>query len=148
MSYDEYYGDVNPEDTGEEFADFDQLLELWNQFLHRELQPFKVIRSDLYGTGCVCDLKTMFIEQNFSPDFVMTLVPRVKDCYTACLTGEYNKYLNMFLSGYTNIGGSPMTSADLGADEPYFYQTFLNCVKDKTIFNSWDLWSPKKSRPS
>jgi hypothetical protein len=140
MTYDEYYGEVS-DDIVEDFADIDQLLEMWGQFLHRELQPFKVIRSDMFGSGCVCDLKTMFTEQNFSPDFVMTLVPRVKDCYTQCLVTEYNKNLNIFLSAYVNISGAPMTVADLGSDEPYFYQMFLDIVKDKVIFNSWDLWS-------
>jgi hypothetical protein len=143
MTYDEYYGEISDE-TSEDFADIDDLLFQWNQFLHRELQPFKVVRSDLFGTGCVCDLKTMFIEQNFSPDYVLTLLPRVKDCYTQCLSMEYNKHLNIFLSSYLNISGAPMTLADLGSDEPYFYQTFLDVVKDKVVWNVWDLWSTKQ----
>ena len=143
MAYDEYYGEVS-DDVVEDFADIDQLLDMWSQFLHRELQPFKVIRSDMFGTGCVCDLKTIFTEQNFSPDFVMTLVPRVKDCYTQCLYSEYTKNLQIFLTAYVNISGEPMTMSDLGSDEPYFYQTFLDIVKDKVVFNSWDLWSTTK----
>ena len=143
MAYDYEYGDINPEDEGESFEDFDQLLSKWNQFLHRELQAFKVIPRNLYGQGCACDLKTMFLEQNFSPDFVMTLIPRVNDCNTQCLTGEYNKYMNMFLSSYTNLQGEPMTTTDLGSDETFFYQTFLDVVRDKAIYNLWDYFARK-----
>ena len=141
MPYDEYF--ENTEDAGEEFADFDQLLQMWNQFLHRELQAFKVIPRNLYGQGCACDLKTMFLEQNFSPDFAMTLIPRINDCNTQCLMGEYNKYMNVFLSSYTTISGAPMTTADLGEDEPYFYQKFLEVVQDKAVYNLWDYFARK-----
>jgi hypothetical protein len=142
------YGDGNPDEPDAEFADVDDLLEQWGLYLNSEMQVFKVIRSDLYGSGCVCDLKTMFLENNFTPDFVMNLNPRVRDCYTNCLNAEYNKYLSMFLSAYTNMSGVPMSVSDLGDDEQFFYKKFVEVAHDKTIFNSWDLWSTKKSRPS
>jgi hypothetical protein len=144
MPFDYEYGEIDPADQSEEFTDFDQLLDLWNQYLHREMQSFKVFRSDMYGSACVCDLKTIFLEQNFTPEYIMTLIPRTRDCYTSCLSGEYNKYMSIFLSAYTNISGEPMTISDLGSDEPHFFQMFLNVVKDKAIFNAWDLWSTKK----
>jgi hypothetical protein len=140
--YDYEYEPVD--ETIEPFADLDDLLVQWGEFLHRELQPFKVVRSDMFGTGCVCDLKTIFLENNFSPDFVMTLIPRVKDCTTECLMAEYSKYMNMFLSAYVNLSGSPMTVADLGQDEAYFYEKFLEIAQEKTVYNVWDLWSTTK----
>jgi hypothetical protein len=143
MKYDYEYGGVDT-DAEEEFADIDDLISQWGEFLHRELQPFKVIRSELFGTGCVCDLKTMFTESNFSPEYIMSLIPRVKDCYTECLSMEYNKYLNMFLLSYANINGAPMTIADLGQDEVLFYNTFIKIVENKVIWNTWDLWGTKK----
>jgi hypothetical protein len=143
MSYDDNYGYDNAEGTEEEFTDIDDLIEQWDQFLHREMQPFKVIRSDLFGTGCVCDLKTMFLQNDFSPEYVMSLIPRVKDCYSNCLSMEYNKYLTMFLSSFLNMSGAPMNISDLGQDEVFFYNKFVEVVESKAIFNSWDLWSTK-----
>jgi hypothetical protein len=137
MTYDEY--DANPDVVEEEFADIDDLLYGWEQFLYRELQSFKVIRSDLFGTGCVCDLKTIFLENNFTPDYVMELIPRVKDCYTDCLSMEYNKYMTMF----TNLNGAPMSVSDLAQDEIYFYNKFVEIVEKKVVFNTWDLWGTK-----
>jgi hypothetical protein len=142
------YDDGNQGEPEGEFADIDDLLEQWGLYLNSEMQSFKVIRSDLYGSGCVCDLKTMFLENDFSPERVMRLNPRVHDCYTNCLNAEYNKYLGMFLSAYTNMSGAPMCASDLGDDEQFFYQKFVEVASSKTIFNSWDLWSTKKSRPS
>ena len=33
-----------------------------------------------------------------------------------------------------------MTIADLGEDEQYFYQAFLNVANKRAIWNVWDLW--------
>ena len=127
------------------FTDMDDLLDQWKQFVYSEMQTMKIIKSDMFGKGCVCDLETMFKENNFSPDFVMTLIPRVKDCYTECLTSEYNRLLTNFLISFVNMRGDPMNSTDLGEDEPFFYQEFINVAQNRTVFNTWDLFRSNRN---
>lgn len=127
------------------FTDIDDLMDQWKQYLYSEMQSMKVIKSDMYGKGCVCDLQKMFEENNLSPDYVMTLVPRVQDCYTQCLTAEYNRLLTNFLAPFVNMRGDPMNSVDLGEDESFFYQEFLNVAQNKTVWNTWDLWRSGKN---
>ena len=130
------------------FADMDDLLDQWRQYVNHELQSFKIIKSDLFGSGCVCDLKTIFEEGNTSPDYIMELIPRVKDCYTQCANLEYNRVLEMFLQAFVNIRGERMTVIDLGEDEPTFYRVFIEVANKRAVFNTWDLWTTKKSRSS
>jgi hypothetical protein len=138
------YG-IDDEGDAAGFTDIDDLLEQWKQYVYTELDAFKIITSEMYGKGCVCDLQKMFEENNFSPDYVMTLMPRVKDCYTACVNGEYNQLLQKFLQPFSNMQGNPMTSVDLGEDEPAFYQTFFNVAQQRAVFNTWDLWKTSKN---
>jgi hypothetical protein len=122
------------------FADIDDLLYQWKQFVNEELQEFKIIKSDLFGTGCVCDLKTMFENNNTEPEFAMELMPRVKDCASECLYIEYTTLIGNFLGQFTNMNGAPMTIVDLGNDEIYFYNAFEKVARTKAIWNIWDLW--------
>jgi hypothetical protein len=123
-----------------EYTNFDDLRYQWKQFLNEELQSFKIIRSDLYGTGCVCDLQTIIETGDTSPEMIMKLVPRVSDCASECIYGKYVEYINAFLSRFTNMQGAPMTVVDLGDEEQFFYNTFEAVAKNKAIFNTWDLW--------
>lgn len=139
-------GNVNTEYNG--FTDMDDLIDQWKQYLHAEMQEMKVIKSDMFGKGCVCDLKKIFLSNDTSPEYISSLIPRVNDCHTECLNMEYNRLMSNFLTPFINIRGDPMTATDLGEDEPYFYEEFLNVAKSKTVWNTWDLWTTKKSRPS
>jgi hypothetical protein len=141
-----YLTDVGdePEDTNG-FTDFDDLLDQWKQFVKNELQSFKVIKSDMYGKGCVCDLQKIFESGDYTPDNIMNLMPSVKDCYTGCVNSEYNSLLTSFLNGYINMSGNPMTIVDLGEEEPYFYQAFLNVANKRAVWNIWDLWRSGKN---
>jgi hypothetical protein len=127
------------------FTDIDDLLDQWKQFVHSELNAFKIIKSDMFGKGCTCDLQKMIESNNFEPDYVMTLIPRVKDCYTECLYTEYNRLLSVFLSQFVNMRGDHMTTVDLGEDEPFFYQVFLNIAEQRAVWNTWDLWRSGKN---
>jgi hypothetical protein len=127
------------------FTDIDDLLDQWKQYVYSELNAFKIIKSDMFGKGCTCDLQKMIEENNFQPDFVMTLIPRVADCYTECLNIEYNQLLASFLSPFINMRGDPMNVVDLGEDEPFFYQTFLNVAKERAVWNTWDLFRSGKN---
>jgi len=122
------------------YTDFDDLLYQWRQYVNEELQEFKVIKSDLFGTGCVCDLKTMFENNNIEPNFVMELMPRVKDCASECLYLKYTELIGNFLGRFTNMNGAPMTIVDLGEEEIYFYNDFEKVAKRKMVWNTWDLW--------
>ena len=137
MYIDDEYFEENPI---EEFTDFDDLLYQWKQFVNEELQSFKIIKSDLYGSGCVCDLQTMFEEGDTSPETVMSLMPRVKDCASECIYGKYTELIGYFLGKFTNMGGSPMTVVDLGDEEQFFYNDFEKVAKQKAVWNTWDLW--------
>jgi hypothetical protein len=128
------------EQPDEKFTDFDDLLYQWKQYVNSELTEFKVIRSDMFGTGCVCDLKTIFETNNVEPEFVMSLMPRVTDCASECLYSEYSKLISNFLSRYLNQYGNPMTIADLGQEEVFFYNDFEKVARKKMIWNTWDLW--------
>ena len=123
-----------------EYADFDDLLYQWKQFLNEELQSFKIISSDYYGTGCVCDLKTMFSENDTSPEMVMKLMPRISDCASECMYGKYTEYANKFLSQFHNLSGAPMSIVDLGDEEQFFYNYFEGVAKQKADWNTYDLW--------
>ena len=137
MYISEEYFEENPIN---EFTDFDDLLYQWRQYVNTELTEFKVIKSDLYGTGCVCDLKTMFESNDTSPEFVMKLMPRVSDCASECLYMKYTELIGNFLGKFVNASGSPMTITDLGQNEQFFYNDFEKVAKQKIIFNTWDLW--------
>lgn len=128
------------DDPEMEYTNFDDLRYQWKHYLNEELQSFKIIKSDMYGTGCVCDLQTMFENNNISPEFVMSLMPRVSDCASECMYGKYVEYINAFLSRFHNMQGSPMTIVDLGDEEQFFYNTFEAVARQKAIWNTWDLW--------
>ncbi len=136
QGFDEYIDEV----PDESFTGFDDLLYQWRQYVNAELTGFNVIKSDLFGTGCVCDLKTMMMNNNFTPEYVMELMPRVQDCVSECLYLEYSKLIGNFLSKYLNQNGSPMTIADLGNEEVYFYNDFEVVAKKKMVWNTWDLY--------
>ena len=123
-----------------EYTDFDDLLYQWKQFLNEELQSFKIITSDYYGTGCVCDLKTMFSENDTSPEMVMKLMPRISDCASECMYEKYTGYVNKFLSQFHNLSGAPMSIVDLGEEEQFFFNYFEGVAKQKAIWNTYDLW--------
>ena len=127
------------------FTDIDNLLDQWREYVASELEPFKVVQSDMYGKGCVCDLQKIFEQQNFTPDYVMSLIPRVKDCYTGCINSAYNSLLQKFLQPFVNLRGDPMTINDLGEDEPSFFEQFLYVANQRVIFNSWDLFRSGKN---
>ena len=131
--------------TQDGFTDFDDLLEQWKQYVQTELQGFKVIHSDLYGKGCACDLQKIFESGEFTPEGIMELMPNVKDCYVNCVNTEYNGLLSAFLTGFVNMSGNPMTIVDLGDDEQYFYQDFLNVANKRAVWNVWDLWRSGKN---
>lgn len=137
MYIDDEYFEENPI---KEFTDFDDLLYQWRQYVNSELTSFKVIKSDLFGTGCVCDLKTMFEANDTSPEFVMKLMPRVSDCASECLYLKYTELIGNFLGKYVNDSGSPMTIADLGTEEQFFYNDFEKVAKQKIVWNTWDLF--------
>jgi len=122
------------------YTDIDDLRYQWRQFLNEELQSFKIIRSDLYGTGCTCDLQAIFENNNTSPEFVMSLDPRVSDCASECVYGKYIEYINKFLIQFTNMTGAPMSVVDLGDEEQMFYKDFEKVARQKTIWNTWDLF--------
>lgn len=142
--YPDEYADEIPNET---YTNFDDLLYQWKQYVNSELTEFKVIKSELFGTGCVCDLKTMFESNNVEPEFIMSLMPRVKDCASECLYLEYSKLISNFLSKYLNQYGTPMTIADLGNEEVYFYNDFEKVARKKMIWNTWDLWRPGNTIP-
>ena len=144
MYEDEEYYEDPPADN---YLDMDDLMFQWKQYVNHELQSFKVIREDMFGTGCVCDLKTMFTEKNFEPEFVMNLMPRVKDCASECLYLEYSKLLGAFLSKFMNSNGGIMTIADVGNEEQFFYNTFEKVAKDRIEWNTWDLWRSHSALP-
>jgi hypothetical protein len=123
-----------------EYTNFDDLRYQWKQYLNEELQAFKIIKSDMYGTGCVCDLQSMFEANDTSPEFIMSLMPRVSDCASECIYGKYVEYINAFLSQFHNMTGAPMSIVDLGEEEQFFYNTFENVAKQKAIWNTWDLF--------
>jgi hypothetical protein len=123
-----------------EYTNYDDLRYQWKQYLNEEFQSFKIIRSDMYGTGCVCDLQTMIETGDTSPEMVMRLMPRVSDCASECMYGKYVEYINAFLSQFHNMQGAPMSVVDLGEEEQLFYNVFENVAKQKAIWNSWDLW--------
>ena len=125
---------------GEQFSDFDELAERWKQYLNVNLHTFNMITSNHFGTGCVCDLKTIFLNKNFDPEYAMSLMPRVSDCATECMYGEYVLHLEKFLMKYTNLYGAQMSISDLGGEEQYFYNIFEQVAKDFAVFNLWDLW--------
>ena len=133
------------EEVQEGFTDFDDLIDQWTSYVQSELQAFKVVKSDLYGKGCACDLQKIFESGDFTPDNIMNLMPNVKDCYTSCVNSQYNNLLTAFLSSFVNMSGHPMTIVDLGEDEPVFYQTFLNVANKRVVWNTWDLWRSGKN---
>jgi len=128
------------EEPEEQFADFDDLLYQWRQYVNAELTEFNVIKSELFGTGCVCDLKTMFVNNNVEPEFALELMPRVKDCASECLYLEYTKLIGNFLGKFVNMNGAPMTIVDLGNEEIFFYDSFEKVAKKKAVWNLWDLF--------
>jgi hypothetical protein len=141
-----FYTDMEDDPiTANGFTDIDDLMDQWKQFVYSELNAFKIIKSDMFGKGCTCDLQKMIEENNFEPDYVMTLIPRVKDCYTECLYIEYNQLLTNFLIPFVNMRGDRMTITDLGEDEPFFYQMFLKIAKDRAVWNVWDLFRTNKN---
>jgi len=129
----------------EEFTDFDDLLSQWKSYLMENLNSFKVVPPSMYGSGCVCDLKKIFTEGNFSRDYLLSLIPRVNDCYTSCITTEYSKYMTQFLSSFVNLAGSPMSVSDLGEEEIFFYQAFIDIAKERAILNTWDYFTKRKT---
>jgi hypothetical protein len=137
--------DIIPPDGS--FSDMDDLLDQWRQFVASELQSFNIIKSDLFGTGCVCDLKKIFQENNTSPDYLVSLMPRVQDCATQCIYDQYNQTLSSFLRPYVNLHGEPMTITDLGEDEPGFYKAFLDVANQRAVWNTWDLFRPSNTLP-
>ena len=139
----EYYEDL-PNDN---YTDMDDLTYQWKQYVNSELTSFKVIKEDMFGTGCVCDLKTMFMDNNTTPEYVMNLMPRVKDCASECLYMEYSKLIGNFLSKYMNSRGSIMTVSDLGDEEQFFYNVFEKVAREKIEWNVWDLWRPSNPYP-
>lgn len=139
----EYYEEV-PNDN---YTDMDDLAYQWKQYVNHELQLFKIIKEDMFGTGCVCDLKTMFLENNLTPEFAMELMPRVKDCASECLYMEYSKLIGNFLSKFMNSSGQIMTIADLGEEEIFFYNVFEKVAKDRIEWNTWDLFRPSNTLP-
>jgi hypothetical protein len=144
-----YNSDYSDEETEQQapdgFTDFDDLLEQWKHYIQTELQGFKVIKSDMYGKGCACDLQKIFESGDYTPDSIMTLMPNVKECYISCVNNEYNSLLTTFLSSFVNMTGHPMTVVDLGDDEQYFYQAFLNTANKRAVWNVWDLWRSGKN---
>ncbi|HPE06119.1 MAG TPA: hypothetical protein PLW50_00160 [Smithellaceae bacterium] len=138
MLYTEY--DLVEGEPAEQFSDFDDLLYQWRQFVNENLNEFNVISSDLFGTGCVCDLKQMVLNNNFSPEYVMSLMPRVSDCASECLYMEYGKLIHVFLERYVNTYGSPMTIVDLGNEEITFYNEFEKVARQRMVWNTWDLY--------
>lgn len=132
-----YIDDERPEET---YTDFDDLRYQWRQFVNEELQSFKIIRSDLYGTGCVCDLQTMIETNDTSPETVMTLMPRVRDCASECIYQKYVELIGSFLGHFHNMSGAPMTMVDLGEEEQFFYNIFEKVARQKAVWNTWDLW--------
>lgn len=144
-----YNNDVDADQLAPEiqegFTDFDDLIEQWKNYVQSDLQGFKVIKSDLYGKGCACDLQKIFESGDFTPENIMNLMPNVKECYIGCVNAEYNNLLTSFLSAFVNMSGNPMTIVDLGEDEKYFYQTFLNIANKRVVWNTWDLWRSGKN---
>jgi len=147
----DYYGegtaaeDIIPVDGS--FSDMDDLLDQWRQFVAEELQTFNIISSDLYGTGCVCDLKKIFQDNNTSPEYLASLMPRVQDCATRCIYDKYNQILSQFLRPFVNLQGEPMSITDLGEDEPAFYKTFLEVANQRAVWNTWDLFRTANTLP-
>jgi hypothetical protein len=137
MYSDEEHIEGEPEEL---FTDFDNLRYQWRQFVNAELTAFKIIKSDLYGTGCVCDLQTMFETNDLSPENVMSLMPRVSDCASECIYQKYVELSNKFLGQFHNMQGAPMTIVDLGDEEQFFYGDFEKVAKQKVVWNTWDLF--------
>ncbi len=133
--------------TGGSFSDMDDLLDQWRQFVASELQSFYIVKSDLFGTGCVCDLKKIFQENNTSPEYLVSLMPRVQDCATQCIYDQYNQTMSQFLRSFVNLQGEPMSINDLGEDEPEFYKTFLDVANQRAVWNTWDLFRPSNTLP-